>query len=86
MPKKGQKGYRKKNAKPRSKRQRAYQGTAKQRARRSSRNKARRKVVKSRGKSALKGKDVHHKDRNPMNNSRRNLKVSSKRKNRGNNK
>lgn len=83
MPKKGQ---RKASAKPRSKRQRGYQGKPIQRERRSSRNKARRKVVKSRGKSAVKGKDVHHKDRNPMNNSRKNLKVSSKKKNRGNNK
>lgn len=83
MPKKGQRTA---SAKPRSKRQRAYQGTAKQRKRRSSRNKARRKVVKTRGKAAVNGKDVHHKDRNPLNNSGKNLKVSSKKRNRGNNK
>ena len=32
------------------------------------------------------GKDVHHKDRNPRNNKRSNLRIQSKKKNRGNNK
>jgi|LULL01.1.fsa_nt_gb hypothetical protein len=61
-----------------------YHGTAAQRKRRSSRNKARRKVKKAGGK--VKGKDVHHKDGNPKNNKRGNLSVQSRRKNRGNNK
>ena len=53
-----------------------YQGKPDQRANRSSRNKARRKMAKSG--YALKGKDVDHKDGNPKNNSRSNLRVSSK--------
>ena len=53
-----------------------YQGKPEQRANRSSRNKARRKLSKS-GYS-LKGKDVDHKDGNPQNNSISNLKVTSK--------
>lgn len=81
-----QKGQRKPNAKPRSKQQRKYNGTAKQLANRSSRNKARRKMVKSVGNGALKGKDVHHRDGNPKNNSRKNLSVSSVKKNRSKNK
>jgi hypothetical protein len=44
-----------------------YHGKPSQIKRRSSRNKARRKV------GAPKGKDVHHKDGNPNNNSRSNL-------------
>ena len=55
-------------------------------AQRSNRNKARRKVVKARGKSSVNGKDVDHKDRNPMNNSLKNLRVTYKYKNRSNNK
>ena len=81
-----QKGKRKANATARSKLQRKYNRTPKQLANRSSRNKARRKMVKSVGKSALKGKDVHHKDCNPRNNSRRILSVSSVKKNRSKNK
>lgn len=76
------KGYRKPNAKKRSVRQRGYQGKPAQRKNRSSRNKARRAVVKSKGKTAVKGKDVHHKDGNPRNNSKKNLSVMSKSRNR----
>ena len=47
-----------------------YQGKPEQIARRSSRNKARRVM----GDKAVKGKDVGHKDNNPMNNDRSNLK------------
>jgi len=47
--------------------------TVKQRA---SRNKARAKVAKMVGKSNLKGKEVHHKDSNPKNNSSKNLVVA----------
>ena len=53
-----------------------YQGKPEQRANRSSRNKARRKLSKA-GYS-LKGKDVDHKDGNPRNNSSSNLRVRSK--------
>ena len=76
------KGYRKPNAKKRSIRERGYQGKADQRKNRSSRNKARKSVVKRRGKSAVKGKDVHHRDGNPKNNSTKNLAVTSIKKNR----
>jgi len=63
-----------------------YHGSAKQRARRSSRNKARRLAVKTHGKAAVKEKDVDHRDRNPHNNSRSNLRIQSKSKNRARNK
>ena len=64
----------------------SYHGSEKQRARRSSRNKARRKATQLYGKAALKGKDVDHRDRNAMNNSRSNLRISSISKNRARNK
>lgn len=63
-----------------------YHGSAEQRARRSSRNKARRKATQLYGKAALKGKDVDHRDRNAMNNSRKNLRISSIAANRARNK
>jgi len=74
------KGYRDPNAKPRSKRQRGYNLTKDQTARRSSRNKARRKL------KCPSGKDVHHKDGNPRNNKRSNLACSSVKNNRSKNK
>ena len=57
----------------------------KQRKRNASRKRARRKLVKEKGESAMKGKDVDHIDRNANNNSRSNLRVVSKRKNRSSN-
>lgn len=45
---------------------------------RASRNKARAKVAKRVGKSNLKGKEIHHKDSNPRNNSKKNLAVAKK--------
>ncbi len=59
-----------------------YQGTPAQRKRNDERKKARRKMVA--GGLAKKGdvKDVHHKDGNTKNNSRKNLSVVSKAKNR----
>lgn len=59
-----------------------YHGTADQRKKRSNRNKARRILARRRGKSAVKGKEVDHKDGNPLNNSVRNLRAISRRKNR----
>lgn len=64
----------------------SYHKKSEQRARRSSRNKARRLAVKKHGKAALRNKDVDHKDRNPMNNSTSNLRIQSKKENRGRNK
>jgi hypothetical protein len=58
-----------------------YQGTPEQRKRRSSRNKARRKMKKLLGKK-IKGKDIDHKDGNPRNNSQSNLRALSKSRNR----
>lgn len=59
-----------------------YQGKPSQIKRRSSRNKARRKMEKAGKVSKGDGKDVAHKDNNPKNNSRSNLKTQSKSKNR----
>jgi hypothetical protein len=63
-----------------------YHKKARQKKRRAGRNKARALVIKRRGKKAVQGKDVHHADRNPQNNGASNLKIQSKKKNRGNNK
>lgn len=62
-----------------------YHRQASQRKRRSARNKGRRLAIKKYGKARLNGKDVDHKDRNPMNNSRGNLRIQSKSKNRSRN-
>tara|TARA_R100001163_G_scaffold64545_1_gene59057 strand:+ start:4909 stop:5130 length:222 start_codon:yes stop_codon:yes gene_type:complete len=62
-----------------------YQGRSLQIKRRSARNKARRKMIKQVGKNRLNGKDIDHKDRNPMNNSRKNLRITSKKRNRSRN-
>lgn len=77
MPKKG---YRSPTASKRSKYQRKYNSKPSQVKRRSNRNKARRKI------KCPAGKDVHHKDGNPMNNKRSNLTCSSVKKNRSKNK
>lgn len=50
---------------------------------RAHRNAARRKAIKNGRASKGDGKDVSHKDGNPRNNSSSNLKVESKKKNRG---
>jgi len=62
-----------------------YHGKPKQKKRRAGRNKARGLAIKKYGKARLKGKDVDHKDRNPMNNSRGNLRIQSKKRNRSRN-
>tara|TARA_R100000995_G_scaffold82950_1_gene57762 strand:+ start:1353 stop:1598 length:246 start_codon:yes stop_codon:yes gene_type:complete len=59
-----------------------YQGTDKQKKRRAMRNKVRRKLTKEGKVKKGDGKDVHHKDGNPMNDKKSNLKVIRKAKNR----
>ena len=65
---------------------REYHSKPEQRARRSSRNKARRLMIKKHGKRAIKGKDIDHKNRSPMDNRLSNLRIQSKKENRGRNK
>lgn len=65
---------------------RRYHSKPEQKKRRAQRNKARRLMIKKRGKAALKGKDVDHKDRNTANNSPSNLRIQSPSRNRGRNK
>ena len=57
-----------------------YQGKPDQIRNRSKRNTARRKAVKNG--YAVKGKDIHHKDGNPLNNDLKNLVAISKSRNR----
>ena len=59
-----------------------YQGKPEQIARRSSRNKARRKLIKAGRVKLGDGQDVDHKNTNPMNNAPSNLRVKSKSNNR----
>ena len=61
-----------------------YHSTTKQKKNRAGRNGARRIMKKKLGNSIL-GKDIDHKDRNPRNNSRSNLRVRSKSSNRSRN-
>ena len=62
-----------------------YHSKPTQRKRRSSRNLARRLMAKRLGLKKIRGKDIDHKDKNPMNNSRKNLRVRSKSYNRSHN-
>ena len=55
-----------------------YHGTPEQKKRRAGRNKARSEMEKAGKVSKGDGKDVDHKDRNPRNNKRSNLRVTSK--------
>jgi hypothetical protein len=59
-----------------------YQGTPEQIAKRSSRNKARRAAVKKYGASKIKGKDIDHKNGNPLDNNYDNLRPQTPSKNR----
>ena len=61
---------------------RTYHSKPKQIKRRAARNSARRKVLNGRKSS----QDVDHRDRNTMNNSRTNLRLTSRNRNRGRNK
>lgn len=60
-----------------------YESSPEQIKRRASRNAARRRLIARRGRAALKGKDVDHKNQNPLDNRSSNLRVESKKKNRG---
>ena len=55
-----------------------YQGTAAQKKRRAARNKARRLMIAKKGD----GKDVAHKDNNPLNNNPKNIRMEKKKSNR----
>jgi len=62
-----------------------YHSKPEQRKKRSNRNKARRLMIKARGKAAVAGKDVDHVNRNANDNSLNNLRIASKRANRSRN-
>ena len=64
---------------------RDYHSKPTQIKRRSKRNSARRLMIAKRGVAAVDGKDVAHKDRNPMNNSEGNLRLQRPGVNRGRN-
>ena len=55
-----------------------YHSDPKQIARRSARNSARRIILKTASKKDANGKDVHHKDNNPMNKDKTNLSIVTK--------
>jgi hypothetical protein len=63
----------------------SYHARPRQKKRRAARNKGRRLMIKSKRARKGDGKDVDHKDRNPRNNSRSNLRIISKRSNRSRN-
>lgn len=62
---------------------RKYQSSTKSKKDRASRNKVRRKLMAEGRVHKGDGKDIDHKDGNPRNNSRKNLRVTSKKLNRG---
>lgn len=59
-----------------------YHGSPEQLKRRAARNKARKLMERVHGKKKLRGKDVDHKDFNPENSSRSNLRIMSRSANR----
>ena len=79
------KGQFKKNAKPDSVRQRAYNSQPEQKKNRASRNSARRSAAAAGKVKKGDGKDVDHKNMNPKDNRKSNLQVISKSKNRAKN-
>jgi hypothetical protein len=60
----------------------SYHKRPEQKKNRAKRNAARALMIKKKGAGAVSGKDVHHKDRNPQNNSVSNLSIANKSKNR----
>jgi hypothetical protein len=60
-----------------------YHAKPEQKKRRAARNAARKKMVRNGAVRKGDGKDVHHKNRNPKDNSSSNLSVTSRKKNRG---
>lgn len=62
-----------------------YQSRPDQKRNRAARNRARRAAIKKYGKAALRGKDIDHKNGNPRDNSSSNLRVMSRKVNRGRN-
>ena len=79
------KGQFKKNAKPDSVRQRAYNSQPEQKKNRASRNSARRSAAAAGKVRKGDGKDVDHRNMNPKDNRKSNLQVISKSKNRAKN-
>ena len=63
-----------------------YHKKPEQRRRNDSRKAARRLMIKKHGKAKLAGKDIDHKDRDPSNNAKSNLRIQSKKANRSRNK
>lgn len=59
-----------------------YHGKPEQIENRSSRNEARRKMVKAHGNGAVAGKEVDHKNGNPKDNRKKNLQIMSRSQNR----
>ncbi|MGI0120192.1 HNH endonuclease [Zooshikella sp. RANM57] len=62
---------------------REYHSKPAQKKRRASRNAARRLMIKAGRAAKGDGKDVDHKDRNPKNNSLKNLRIKTQKENRG---
>lgn len=60
-----------------------FQSSPKAKKDRAGRNKSRRLMIKAGKAKKGDGKDVHHKDNNPQNTNRRNLRIESKKTNRG---
>ena len=71
-----------KNTKARQAAQKRYNAKPEQLKRRAARNAARREMIKAGKASKGDGKDVMHKNGNPLNNAKSNLKVGSKTENR----
>ena len=71
-----------KNTPARQRAQKKYNAKPAQKKRRAARNAARRAMIRAGKARKGDGRDVHHKDGNPRNNKRSNLKMASKKKNR----